>query len=239
MLSSPTRWLRFSRPNATPVAIAVTMPPYAAAVLATWLAPGRPRPAKRSTGQPVAFACASRCRPGLTAQGCPTADRKGTSSSPLEYAKLEARSTPWPAANARTASALPCRHSVGPATRPVRMPSAVTSAGVHSTCSIPAARAAGSTWNRDAEDASTSVWPIRSCARISCHASGNSRPAICWANSRSPSSASSSSDRPAQAAKPSATNRSKSASLVTPRRPSISVCAASTGPMLKLRSRCW
>ena len=62
-------------------------------------------------------------------------------------------------------------HSGGPPGRPVASPSA-NPTGVTSTCATPIARAAGSTWNRVAEDANTTVCPARRCAATSRHASG-------------------------------------------------------------------
>ena len=80
-------------------------------------------------------------------------------------------------ANARTAAALPARQSGGPPGRPVHSPFS-NSTGVTSTWSTPIARAAGSTWNRVADDASTTVCPARRCASTSRHASGYSEPAM-------------------------------------------------------------
>ena len=73
----------------------------------------------------------------------------------------------WATPNARTAAALPARQIGAPAHSPFSI-----STGVTSTCSTPIARAAGSTWNRVADDASTTVCPERRCASISRHASG-------------------------------------------------------------------
>ena len=65
------------------------------------------RPSKSSAGQ--ARSAAARRSPalGFTAAGWPTVLRNGTSSPPLEYAKLASRSTSWLAANSLTAAALP------------------------------------------------------------------------------------------------------------------------------------
>ena len=96
-------------------------------------------------------------------------------------------------------------------------------------CSTPMALAAGSTWNRVADEASTTVCPARWCASTSRHASGYIEPAMPCTHSRSPSSVSSSSLRPAQTRMPSSVNRSKSCSLVTPRRPVSSIRPRSAG----------
>ena len=96
-------------------------------------------------------------------------------------------------------------------------------------CSTPIALAAGSTWNRVAEEASTTVCPARRCASTSRHPSGYSEPEMPCTNSRSPSSVSSSSLRPAQTRMLSVVSRSKSSSVVTPRRPVSSSCPRSAG----------
>jgi hypothetical protein len=132
------------------------------------------------------------------------------------------------AANARTAAALPDRHSSGPPGRPVQIPFTI-STGETMMCCTPIARAAGSTWNRVAEDASTTVCPARRCASTSRQPSGYSAPAMPCTHSRSPSSVSSSSLRPAQTRMPSTVNRSKSSSLLTPRSPMSSICPRSAG----------
>jgi hypothetical protein len=96
-------------------------------------------------------------------------------------------------------------------------------------CATPIALAVGSTWNRVADEASTIVCRARWWASTRRHASGYSDPEMPCTNSRSPSSASSSSLRPAQVCMPSAVNCSKSSSLVTPRMPVSSIRPRSAG----------
>ena len=57
---------------------------------------------------------------------------------------------------------------------------------------MPSVRAAASSWNRVADEASTTVWPIRWWACTSCHASGYTRAASFLANTRSPTAVTSS-----------------------------------------------
>ncbi len=96
-------------------------------------------------------------------------------------------------------------------------------------CSTPIARAAGSTWNRVAEEASTTVCPAQRWAATSRHPSGYSEPEMACTNSRSPSSVSSSSVRPAHTRMLAVVSRSKSSSVVTPRSPVSSSCPRSAG----------
>ena len=96
-------------------------------------------------------------------------------------------------------------------------------------CSTPIARAAGSTWNRVAEEASATVCPAQRWAATSRHPSGYSEPEMACTNSRSPSSVSSSSVRPAHTRMLSTVSRSKSSSVVTPRSPVSSSCPRSAG----------
>ena len=100
----------------------------------------------------------------------------------------------------------------------------------------PRARAVGSIWNRVADDTSATVWPRARWACTRSQASEYSSPAISWANSRSPSSTISSSDRPASALRLSPKKRSKSSSVTTPRSPSASVWATILGSMSPRRT---
>src|SRR5207247_1202633 len=83
----------------------------------------------------------------------------------------------------------PRRRGTGPPGRPVTVPFTI-STGDTRMCSTPIALAAGSTWNRVAEEASTTVCPARRCASTSRHPSGYSAPEMPCTNSRSPSSVS-------------------------------------------------
>ena len=72
---------------------------------------------------------------------------------------------------ARPRAACPRPRGAGPRASPVSWPS-TTSKRVHSTCSMSRSAAIASTWNDSADDASTTVWPLRWCAATSARASG-------------------------------------------------------------------
>ena len=162
---------RSSAPSATPAPNPPTVPTAAAAVRAISRSPARPRGRKRATGQP--FSAALRARPGsgLSARGAPDGRE--------ERHVLVAVGVGVARARGRRRAAAERLHGLGLAAPPQRraagapgaMPSSI-STGVTSTCSTPIARAAGSTWKRVAEDASTTVCPARRWASTSRQASG-------------------------------------------------------------------
>ncbi len=82
--STPRRRSRFSTPMVRPVPLAASRLPYMAAVRKAGVGSSRRgRLLKWSTGQPRAEATLANRFCGLTGWGCPTACKKGTSSSPL------------------------------------------------------------------------------------------------------------------------------------------------------------
>ena len=112
------------------------------------------------------------------------------------------------------------------------------SSGVQSTWSAPISRAIGSTWKRVAEDASTTVWPLRRCASISSHISWCSRLAISCLKSDRPSCSMSSSVLPAQARERDLEERAEVVRVVDPARvDASSVLTSSSGPISIRRNR--
>ena len=98
-------------------------------------------------------------------------------------------------------------------------------------------RAAASSWKRVAEEARTSVWPIRWWACTSCQPSGYTRAASFLANTRSPTALTSSRCWPSSPLRPMATSFSKSSSVSMPLMAIAVVRIASSGLTFPLRIR--
>ena len=170
--STASRREPLSAPTATPAAKPPSSPPTPAAVRASSAGPAaaaRPEPGDRPGvvpgGRHQPAAGVERPRPADGAQEGHVLVAVGVREA-LRPGRCRA-----PAAKARTAAALPARHSSGPPGRPVQMPSSI-STGETRMCSTPMARAAGSTWKRVADEARTTVWPACRWAVTSRHASG-------------------------------------------------------------------
>ena len=142
-------------------------------------APSRaPRPGRvarnRATGHPRSAAAAAEPGSGLSAaRGRPST---GTARPRCRWSRRSS-SRGRSRARARTpARRRPCRAPTAAARlgAPCAMPFSI-STGVTSTCSTPIALAAGSTWNRVADEAKTTVCPALRWASTSRHASGIER----------------------------------------------------------------
>ncbi len=131
-----------SRPAETPNAAAPISAPIAVVVRAMDIGSAPLSGGRRFTdGQPFCRAVAASLRSGFSATGCPTDFSIGTSSAPLEYAKLSPRSAPCLSAYSRSASALAGPHSGAESSFPVSIPSRIAGR-VHSTSSGSMSRSA-------------------------------------------------------------------------------------------------